>query len=155
MNFPEDTPTVLPRGSVQVAAGSSKKFQVDHVMDVPVTTARMCPVRPSCPSNAMLMSACMTSTGLLFRYATPSARPPPMTWFGAAAAAGGLSAPATHVAVARSGPDEWNDFTMWFDPPSESALEVSVNNHQTRAFAAYTRCDCAECPVASSKVPAI
>ena len=57
MNFPLDTPMVLPCGSVHIAAGSSKKFQEDHVIDVPVTTARICPVRPSCPSNAMLMSA--------------------------------------------------------------------------------------------------
>src|SRR5712691_10209930 len=44
---------------------------------------------------------------------------------------------------------------MCNEPPRESALDVSVNSHQTPALAAYTRCDCAECPVASSKVPAI
>src|SRR4051794_1583244 len=111
MNFPLETPMVFPRGSVHVAAGSSKKFQDCHEIDVPVTTARMCPVRPSCPSNAMLMSAWMTSTGLLFRYAIPSDRPPPRVWFGPPAGADGLSAPGIHVAVERSGPEERNDLT--------------------------------------------
>src|SRR5215213_1210915 len=99
MNFPVDTPIVLARGRVHIAAGSTKLFHADHVMEAPVTTARMCPVRPSCPSNAMLTSAWITSSGALFRYATPSARPPPMKPLGVPAASGGLSAAWVHVAV--------------------------------------------------------
>jgi len=52
------------------------------------------------------------------------------------AAAPGLSAAAIHVAVARSGPDEWNALITWFDPPVESANDDSVSTHQTPAFAA-------------------
>src|SRR5262249_24575730 len=141
MNFPVETPMELARGNVHVAAGSSNVFHVDQLIVVPVTTARMWLVRPFWPSNAMLMSAWTTSVGALFRYAMPSARPPPRKPFGEPASAGGLSAPATHVAVARSGPDEWNDLTMWFVPPCESFADVSVKSHQTRELTAYTRCD--------------
>src|SRR5262249_30569206 len=105
MNFPVETPMELARGNVHVAAGSSNVFHVDQLIVVPVTTARMWLVRPFWPSNAMLMSAWTTSVGALFRYAMPSARPPPRKPFGEPASAGGLSAPATHLAGARSGPD--------------------------------------------------
>src|SRR5215471_965674 len=41
MKFPDDTPMTFPCGWVHVAAGSSKKLQGAHVIDVPVTTARI------------------------------------------------------------------------------------------------------------------
>src|SRR5262252_1934359 len=92
-------------------------------------------------------------------YATPRARPPPMKQFGhpcdTAVDAPGLSAAAVHVDVARFGPDEWNAFTTWLVPPCESAAELSVKSHHTPAFAANTRCDRAEWPVASANAPAI
>ena len=65
---------------------------------------------PSCPSNAMLMSAWVTWTDCCsgMRFPANGRRP---ERFGLAATAGGLSAAAIHVAVARSGPDDRNAFT--------------------------------------------
>jgi hypothetical protein len=48
----------------------------------------------------------------------------------------GLSVAAVHVAVARSDDDERYALTMWFGPPTESALDVNVKSHHTPAFAA-------------------
>ena len=57
-----------------------------------------------------------------------------MNWLLLLAVAVGLPGPAVHVAVLRSGPDETYDLMMRL--PAESAVEVSVNSHQTPEFSA-------------------
>src|SRR5262245_48285577 len=100
----------------------------------------MWPVKPFCPLFASATSACTTSDGALLMYAMPSARPLPMKqalqFDEPDTDAPGLSVAAVHVAVARFDPDERYALTMWFEPPAESAVDVSVKSHHTPAFAA-------------------